>query len=96
MMLLLLKKHEMKDNITFSYYNLVCCGLFGKMNVIFSENVINCFHKHFNNHIFNLFGNNLCPEGFRCLDPRKMLAVSVIKKDFDICTNPNKIHRRNR
>ncbi len=86
---------ELKDTITFSYHNWVRDGVFGEMNWVICRNVIIYFDKDLQNPILSLFSDSLCRKGFLCLGPRETLDFSVVKKDFDIYSGPNKIYRRN-
>lgn len=86
---------ELKDNITFSYHNLVRDGVFGEMNLVICRNVIIYFDKELQNHVLSLFDGSLCRKGFLCLGPRETLDFSVIRKNFDVFSGPNKIYRRN-
>ena len=89
-------KQRLKDNILFSFHNLVTDGVFGEMNVIFCRNVLIYFNKELQNRVLKLFYESLVPGGFLCLGTKETLKFSDVEKDFEVVSNKQKIYRKKR
>lgn len=89
-------KQSLKDNILFSFHNLVTDGVFGEMNMIFCRNVLIYFNKELQNKVLKLFHDSLIPGGFLCLGSKESLKFSDVSDDFDIICHREKIYRKKR
>ncbi|MBI9108583.1 MAG: protein-glutamate O-methyltransferase CheR [Spirochaetales bacterium] len=89
-------KQRLKDNILFSFHNLVTDGVFGEMNVIFCRNVLIYFNKDLQNKVLRLFCDSLVPGGFLCLGTKETLKFSDVEDYFEIVSPREKIYRKKR
>ena len=86
---------KIKNNITFSYHNLVKDGVFGEMNLIICRNVLIYFDKNLQNHTLKLFSDSLVRKGFLCLGLQESLDFSELANEFNSVSDYNRIYRRN-
>ncbi|MBV1883680.1 MAG: protein-glutamate O-methyltransferase CheR [Pseudomonadales bacterium] len=86
---------KIKNNITFSYHNLVKDGVFGEMNLIICRNVLIYFDKSLQNHTLKLFSDSLVRKGFLCLGLQESLDFSDLANEFNSVSDYNRIYRRN-
>ncbi|MBF9017916.1 MULTISPECIES: protein-glutamate O-methyltransferase CheR [unclassified Oceanispirochaeta] len=89
-------KKSLKDNILFSFHNLVTDGVFGEMNMVFCRNVLIYFNKELQNKVLKLFHDSLIPGGFLCLGSKESLKFSAVEDDFEIISQQEKIYRKRR
>jgi len=87
-------KDYMKENITFSYHNLVTDGVFGEMNVIFCRNVLIYFDKVLQDQVLIKFAQSLRHGGFLCLGAKESLNFSAVKDLFEPVDRKQRIYRK--
>jgi len=89
-------KKSLRDNILFSFHNLVTDGVFGEMNMVFCRNVLIYFNKELQNKVLKLFHDSLIPGGFLCLGSKESLKFSAVEDDFEVISQREKIYRKKR
>ena len=89
-------KKSLRDNILFSFHNLVTDGVFGEMNMVFCRNVLIYFNKELQNKVLKLFHESLIPGGFLCLGSKESLKFSAVEDDFEVISQQEKIYRKKR
>jgi chemotaxis protein methyltransferase CheR len=87
-------KEFLKENITFSYHNLVTDGVFGEMNLILCRNVLIYFDRTLQDHVLNTFTQSLRHGGFLCLGSKETLNFSAVKSSFETVDARQKIYRK--
>lgn len=85
---------KLKENILFSFHNLVTDGAFGEMHVIFCRNVLIYFDKVLQNRVLKLFYESLVPGGFLCLGSKESIRYSVVEQLFEVVSAEHKIYRK--
>lgn len=89
-------KKSLRNNILFSFHNLVTDGVFGEMNMVFCRNVLIYFNKELQNKVLKLFHDSLIPGGFLCLGSKESLKFSAVEDDFEVISQREKIYRKKR
>ena len=89
-------KDYLKENITFSYHNLVSDGVFGEMNLICCRNVLIYFDKTLQDHVLSLFNESLRYGGFLCLGNKEGLKFTAIKPLFEDIDSKQRIYKKYR
>ncbi|MDC7231903.1 MAG: protein-glutamate O-methyltransferase CheR [Spirochaetales bacterium] len=89
-------KKSLRNNILFSFHNLVTDGVFGEMNMVFCRNVLIYFNKDLQNRVLKLFHDSLIPGGFLCLGSKESLKFSDLEDRFEIISAKEKIYRKKR
>jgi chemotaxis protein methyltransferase CheR len=89
-------KNSLRDNILFSFHNLVTDGVFGEMNMVFCRNVLIYFNKELQNKVLKLFHDSLIPGGFLCLGSKESLKFSDVEDNFEVISQQEKIYRKKR
>jgi len=87
---------NLKQNVLFSYHNLVTDGVFGEMNVIFCRNVLIYFNQELQNRVLRMFHDSLVPGGFLCLGSKESLKFSECSHLFEPVVLSQKIYRKKR
>ena len=87
---------SLKENILFSFHNLVTDGVFGEMNIIFCRNVLIYFNRELQNRVLRLFFDSLVPGGFLCLGTKESLKFSEVEDLFEPVSVRQKIYRKKR
>jgi chemotaxis protein methyltransferase CheR len=87
-------KNYLKENVTFSYHNLVNDGHFGEMNLIFCRNVLIYFDRTLQNRVLSVFAESLRHGGFLCLGNKETLNFTEVKHLFEPVDAKNKIYRK--
>lgn len=85
---------ELKDNILFSFHNLVTDGVFGEMHIIMCRNVLIYFNKELQNRVLKLFYDSLIPGGFLCLGSKESIRYSDVDGMFEVVSSDEKIFRK--
>ncbi len=86
--------NSLKENILFSNHNLVSDSVFGEMNMIVCRNVLIYFNRDLQDHVFSLFSNSLCQNGFLCLGSKETLRFSRNYEKFEDMVIKEKIYRK--
>lgn len=89
-------KDFLRQNITFSYHNLVTDGVFGEMNVVCCRNVLIYFDKFLQNHVLGMFEKSIRHGGFLCLGSKESLTFTSAHSYFEVEDKKNRIFRRNK
>jgi chemotaxis protein methyltransferase CheR len=76
-------KGFLRNQITFSYHNLVTDGVFGEMNLVCCRNVLIYFDKTLQDHVLRLFNGSLRHGGFLCIGSNESLNFSAVEGLFD-------------
>ena len=84
---------SLKQNITFSYHNLVTDGVFGEMNLIVCRNVLIYFDSVLKSRVLSLFCDSLYPLGFLCLGAKETLDCSDLRDRFEEVEGKAKIYQ---
>ncbi|MGL1891076.1 MAG: protein-glutamate O-methyltransferase CheR [Spirochaetaceae bacterium] len=84
----------LKENILFSFHNLVTDGVFGEMNIISCRNVLIYFDRDLQNRVLKLFHESLVPGGFLCLGSKESIRYSEVDKLFETVSLTEKIYRK--
>jgi chemotaxis protein methyltransferase CheR len=87
-------KDYLKENITFSYHNLVNDGHFGEMNLILCRNVLIYFDRTLQNRVLSVFAESLRHGGFLCLGNKETLNFTEVKHLFEPVDAKCKIYRK--
>ncbi len=87
-------KDYLKENITFSYHNLVNDGVFGEMNLICCRNVLIYFDSELQNRVLSVFSESLRHGGFLCLGNKESLNFTSVKNLFEPVDAKQKIYRQ--
>lgn len=85
---------ELKENVLFSFHNLVTDGVFGEMHVILCRNVLIYFDKVLQNRVLKLFYESLVPGGFLCLGSKESLRYTNVEDFFEVVSAEHKIFRK--
>ncbi len=84
----------LKENITFSYHNLVTDGIFGEMNLICCRNVLIYFDKALQDLVLTQFLGSLRHGGFLCLGNKETLNFTAVKPLFEPVVAKQRIYRK--
>ena len=87
-------KDYLKENVTFSYHNLVNDGHFGEMNLIFCRNVLIYFDRTLQNRVLSVFAESLRHGGFLCLGNKETLNFTDVMHLFEPVDAKHKIYRK--
>lgn len=87
-------KDFLKNNITFSYHNLVTDGVFGEMNLVCCRNVLIYFDKTLQDRVLSKFEASLRHGGFLCLGNKEMLNFTSVKPLFEPVDKKQRIYRK--
>lgn len=85
---------ELKENILFSFHNLVTDGEFGEMHLILCRNVLIYFDRELQNRVLKLFHDSLVPGGYLCLGSKESIRYTDVEKLFEIVSATDKIYRK--
>lgn len=85
---------ELKENILFSFHNLVTDGVFGEMHIVMCRNVLIYFNKDLQNRVLKLFYDSLVPGGFLCLGSKESIRYSEVDGLFEVVSHEEKIFRK--
>lgn len=85
---------KLKENILFSFHNLVTDGEFGEMHLILCRNVLIYFDRDLQNKVLKLFHDSLVPGGYLCLGSKESIRYTDVEKLFDIVSASEKIYRK--
>lgn len=84
----------LKDNILFTYHNLVTDNVFGEMNLIMCRNVLIYFNLSLQNRVLSLFCDSLCHGGFLCLGSKESLELTDFKDRFEVVAKKERIYKK--
>ena len=87
-------KDFLKEQITFSYHNLVTDGVFGEMNIVFCRNVLIYFDKTLQDEVLAKFSDSLRYGGFLALGNKESLNFTRIKPLFNTVDKKQRIYRK--
>lgn len=87
-------KNYLKDQITFSYHNLVSDGVFGEMNLVCCRNVLIYFDKTLQDHVLSRFTESLRHGGFLCLGSKETLNFTAVKPFFETIDAQQRIFKK--
>ncbi len=87
---------RLKENILFSFHNLVTDGVFGEMNMVFCRNVLIYFDKKLQGRVLRLLHDSLIPGGYLCLGSKESLRFSDLENHFEVISEKSRIYRKKR
>lgn len=87
-------KDYLKEQVTFSYHNLVTDGVFGEMNMICCRNVMIYFDRKLQDRVLRIFADSLRHGGFLCLGNKETLNFTAVQKLFEPVDARQRIYRK--
>lgn len=87
-------KDYLKEQVTFSYHNLVTDGVFGEMNMICCRNVLIYFDRKLQDRVLRIFADSLRHGGFLCLGNKETLNFTAVHRLFEPVDARQRIYRK--
>ena len=84
-------KESLKQNIIFSFHNLITDQVFSQMHLIICRNVLIYFDRELQNTVLNLFKDSLIHKGFLVLGDKESLEFSSVNKCFSLYEKKERI-----
>jgi len=85
---------QIKQNLLFSYHNLVTDSSFNEFNLIVCRNVLIYFDRELQAKVFQLFLNSLPPLGYLALGSKETILFNEQRDQFEVIDEAEKIYRK--
>ncbi len=86
---------HIKQNLLFSYHNLVTDSSFNEFNLIVCRNVLIYFDRELQAKVFQLFLDSLPPLGYLALGSKESVLFDKQRDQFEVIDEKERIYRKN-
>lgn len=87
-------KPFLKEQLVFSFHNLVTDGSFNEFNLIVCRNVLIYFNLELQNRVFKLLYESLAPFGYLVLGTKESMYGSELQNRFELINAEAKVYRK--